>query len=153
MVPRAQWDKRSPWVGLILAALATGLPAACQADGWHNAALATRSLDQWLDQNFSDLKATLPNLKEQIEAGEVRAGLDYQALQERAKAASAPTTPKSKTGPGKAGTLVGKLNPQQQALMGQKAADCLEILACMNPQNIIPAEFPDFQLQQIPRVP
>lgn len=143
------------WVGqclLLAVVLCAGLRAGhCLADGWHNAALATGSLDQWLNQNFSDLKSALPNLKEQIKEAEVKSGRDYKELQERANKASGSPATKPKSGLGKAGSIQGKLNPQQQALMGRKSADCLEVLACMNPQNIFPQEFPQFQLEQIPR--
>lgn len=132
---------------LVGAALAISLsPVTVLADGWHNAALATSSLDQWVNQTFSEMKSAMPAIQEQIKSGEVQAGRDYKALQERANAA---TGAKPKTD--KTGTLTGKLNAKDQALMGKKAGDCLEILACMNPENIFPAEFPMFQLQQIPR--
>lgn len=129
-------------------ALVIGLgPGRALADGWHNAALATSSLDQWVNQTFSEMKSAMPAIQEQIKSGEVQAGRDYKALQERANAATGAAKPKS----GRTGTLSGKLNAQQQAMMGKKAGDCLEILACMNQENIFPAEFPNFQLQQIPR--
>ena len=136
------------WLPLALVLLLLQQPVS--ADGWHNAALATSSLDQWLNQSLAGLQAAAPNVKEQIGgANELKSGRNIDDLKNRAKG-SKPAAAAGKKPVMKGGKIQGQLTPQQQALLGQKARECMEILACMDPQNIFPAEFPTFQLQQIP---
>jgi hypothetical protein len=140
---------RIPAVAAVVAWLALCLPRVeLRADGWHGAAMATASLDEWLNKTFADLKTSLPDIKEQLRAAEATAGTNIADLQKRAQQAGAAD---DKSGLAQKAGLRGKLSAQQQMLLGRKAADCLEILGCMNPQNIFPAEFPNFPMQQIPR--
>jgi hypothetical protein len=123
------------------------LAATARGDGWHNAALATSSLDQWLSQSLGQLKQAIPDIEQKAKSTEVRAVTNLQDLKDKAKN----KTETGKKEPAARGKLQNQLTPQQQQLLAQKSRDCMEVLACMDPQNIFPAEFPTFQLNQIPK--
>lgn len=133
-------------VGAAALALALGaLPGAGRADGWHNAALATASLDQWL----SDLKREVPDIVNLLSGTQLRAGKGAEGLKElQERLGNGKDAGGGPRGPG--GRLDAKLTPQQQALLARKVNDCMEVLAYMDPRNIIPTEFPTFQLGKIP---
>jgi len=118
-------------------------PASALADGWHNAALTTSSLDDWL----SDVKQAIPDVMQRLNSTELVSGQGLEALRKRAKEGRA--SGGSGRFPRRAGTIESDLTPQQQALLGRKADDCLEALAFMKPENILPSEFPDFPLQKL----
>lgn len=111
------------------------------ADGWHNAALATKSLDDWL----SELKRAIPDLDKRLQEHGLRASNDIEALKRRVEVGK-----KRAPGPTAGGKIHAEFTPEQLALLERKAADCMEVLAYMKPENIYPREFPDFQLQKIP---
>lgn len=123
--------------------------------GWHNAALATASLDEWT----ADVREAIPEIRKQLDqaaAPEMSAYRDIEKLRQAAKNATGEdaagedaTSPTG--GPGRAGTILTDLTPEQRALLGRKAQDCLEIIAYMEPDNIIPEEFPRFKLQNVPQ--
>ncbi|HWB12185.1 MAG TPA: hypothetical protein VG826_23360 [Pirellulales bacterium] len=119
------------------------------ADGWHNAALATSSLDQWL----ADVKAAVPNLDKKMSSSELKAGHDLSEFKKgREKNGSSGSDKKpGKGAPRQGGSIAAELTPEQQQLVGRKANDCLEALAFMDPKNIFPREFPNFQLEKIPK--
>lgn len=123
------------WVFMAVAAL---------ADGFHNAAMVTKSIDDWL----ADVKQAIPDLADRMSGQELRSGRGAAALQDRIAEATGKSRP---AGPRRTGSLEGRLNAQQQALLARKSNDCLEILAYMDAGNIFPREFPDFPMQLIPR--
>lgn len=119
------------------------------AHGWHNAALATASLDEWT----ADVKAAIPEIRDALEgqgASKIESYGELGQLKEAAgdypgKAAGGSTAKVSR-----ARTIqVDRLTPEQQALLGRKAKDCLEIMAYMDRGNIIPVEFPKFKLSSV----
>jgi hypothetical protein len=116
------------------------------ADGWHNAALTTSSLDQWL----ADVKAAVPSLDKKMRSNEVKAGRDLSELKKGRDKNGDSGSGSKPGGPRKAGSMVAELTPEEQQLVGRKANDCLEALAFMDPGNIFPREFPNFQLKRIP---
>jgi len=120
-------------------------PVSLRADGWHNAALATASLDEWL----SDVKRAIPDLDSRLGKSTLTAGRGPEGLIDRAAAAegSAGDLP---GGPDRRASIQSNLTAEQRALLGRKANDCVEVLAYMHPKNIIPREFPRFQLSKIP---
>jgi len=129
---------------LLATAIFSGLVLPAAGHGFHNAAMATRSLDEWL----ADVRRGIPNLD--LGAGgtaEMRSGRDLDALRSEAAQAGTPRPPARPT---RRGSLDIRYSPQQQALLARKGNDCLEILAYMDPQNIYPSEFPNFQLSKIP---
>jgi hypothetical protein len=123
---------------LLLLALA---PAAVRADGWHNAALATASLDEWL----RDLRRGIPDFDARLGRTTLTAGRGPEGLIDRAAAAGG-----AAGGSDRGASIQANLTPEQQALLGRKANDCMEVLAYMHPNNIIPREFPKFKLSKIP---
>jgi hypothetical protein len=66
----------------------------------------------------------------------------------KGKGAGAKTS--AKRGARRGGQILADLTPQQQALLARKGQDCLELLAYLDPKNIIPREFPNFQLNKVP---
>jgi hypothetical protein len=115
-------------------------PAA--ADGFHNAALVTKSLDEWL----ADVRSAVPDIDERMEGHELTSGRDIEVL--KGKGAGAKTS--AKRGARRGGQILADLTPQQQALLARKGQDCLELLAYLDPKNIFPHEFPNFQLDKVP---
>ncbi|MBI3461607.1 MAG: hypothetical protein HY000_00895 [Planctomycetes bacterium] len=113
------------------------------ADGYHGVAERTKNIDEWLQQVLRDVHA--PGLADQLGGTELRAGKP-EDLKKKAEDKS--------SGSGKmkmpAGKLQAELSPQQQQMLGRKAGECLEILAFLEPQNVLKREFPDFQMSQIP---
>ncbi|MCL6505293.1 MAG: hypothetical protein K6T86_21675, partial [Pirellulales bacterium] len=109
-------------------------------DGFHNAALLTNSLDQWVSQ----LSQTVPEVGQALSGGELRAGESLKELKKKAAQGKAATGAQ-----GGKGKLQTHLTAQQQTMLARLAAnDCLEILAYMDPKNILPYEFPDFPLER-----
>ncbi|MEO8166319.1 MAG: hypothetical protein ABI619_13075, partial [Betaproteobacteria bacterium] len=128
---------------LLWAVLATQ-PVA--ADGWHNPVLQVDSIDAWL----RDAKAAIPDLDQQLGSSSLRAGRsieDLRKLGEKRSPKKQADAPNAKRGtPVLGGNLQAKLTDEQQALLARKANDCLQVLAFMKEGNIIPREFPQFQI-------
>ncbi len=126
----------------IAAAVAVLLaPTAVRADGWHNAALATSSLDQWLQ----DVRTGIPDLAQRLGGSSLQSGRGSEAIKRAAESASAAPDQTARES-ARGGTIQANLTPQQRALLGRKANDCMDVLAFMDQGNIIPREFPNFQL-------
>lgn len=128
----------------VLMALISGaycLPA--RGHGFHNAALLTSSLDEWVSQ----LSKTVPEVGEALGSAQIKAGTDPEELQKMLAKAKAQ---KSKDGGAASGRKIhAQLSAEQQEMLANLAAkDCLEILAYMDPKNIIPEEFPNFPLRR-----
>jgi len=134
------------WRWLCLAVAGCGLsPAIALAHGWHNAALTTASLNDWL----ADVRQAIPDLMQRMNTTELRSGEGLEALRKRGQAAAEPGG-KATRGPKRpAGTIQSELTPRQQALLGRKADDCLEAMAFMLPENIYPTEFPNFPMEKL----
>ena len=130
-----------------IAALALCGEPAARADGFHNAALVTSSLDQWLN----DVQQAIPQLRGAFGNTELRASRDIEQLKRRAKEAG----PSSKSSLGSGliarGRLQVDLSPEQQQVLMRKGKDGLEVLAFLEPKNVFPHEFPNFPLQRIPQ--
>ena len=130
-------------VGVTMLCLFPGSEA--DAHGFHNTALTTSSLDQWL----RDVKQAIPDLEERMLNGRRPPG----------QAGPAPAPPGG-TGPEGArpdlppgrvvGTIETQLTPEQRAILNRKASDCMQILAHLSPPNVIPEEFPTFDISRIP---
>jgi hypothetical protein len=114
------------------------------ADGWHNASLATASLDDWL----RDIKAAVPELDKRLQNSKLKAGSSIEDLKNAASGTKNTETDTAGTVP--QGGSLKNLTAQQQAILSRKATDCLEVLALMDAKNIFPAEFPTFKLGKIP---
>jgi hypothetical protein len=144
--------RRTTTITLLGSALliATVWPVAALADGWHNASLQTGTLDQWLDQQLGSMRSAMPRGLPGKGAGQLQAGNDIEALKNRVKQ-STPANGAAPKAPLQGGRIVGKLTPQQQAMLGRAAGECLQVLACMDRRNIFPHEFPNFPMQQIPK--
>lgn len=129
-----------------VAVLSQALSSRALGHGFHNAALATSSLDQWL-QGF---RQSMPDLDERLNAlreNELKSGRDPEVLKERAAQG---TSEKPTAKPARRGSLQSNLDAQQRALMGFQGSQCLEVMAYLDPKNIFPEEFPTFQLSKIP---
>lgn len=113
------------------------------AHGWHNAALTTASLDEWL----ADVKSAVPDIMARVTESELRAGRDLSELRKDQDKYD----PDAGGRPRRGGQIESRLTPQQQELLGRKANDCLEALAFMDPRNIFPDEFPRFDMSAIPK--
>ncbi len=144
---------RSPPYVVALAMLAVLLaasfgPAPVAADGWHNASLATASLDEWL----KDVKQVVPDLEQKLGIATLKAGRGADDLRRLANQSKpAPAAEDQPSGlPAGGGKIKANFTAEERALLGRKANDCMEILAYMDPKNIYPAEFPTFQLNKIP---
>jgi hypothetical protein len=136
-----RWRRFLLAAGVCLAAFGSADDA--HAHGWHNAALTTASLDEWL----ADVKAAVPDIMARVTESELRAGRDLAELRKaRGKAGSTMAGQ-----PRRGGQIESRLTPQQQELLGRKANDCLEALAFMDPKNIFPEEFPRFDMSAIPK--
>ena len=116
------------------------------ADGWHNASLSTASLDEWMN----DIKTQVPQVSSRIDKSSLKSGQGPEELQRLAEEAAQRGAPPKAGAPPQAGQLNANFTPEQVALLGRKANDCLEIMAFMDNRNIFPREFPRFQLSQIP---
>ena len=114
-----------------------------QGHGWHNAALTTSSLDEWL----ADVKAAVPDIMARVTESELRAGRDLSELRKGQGKDDSVVGGRPRRG----GQIESRLTPQQQELLGRKANDCLEALAFMDPRNIFPEEFPRFDMSAIPQ--
>jgi hypothetical protein len=128
-------------VAFVAAAMLVALPSVVWADGWHNASLATASLDDWL----RDIRASVPEVADRLDKSQLKSGASIDDLKKANRPASEDTADAKPIG--------GKLNnlsQQQQAVLSRKAADCMEVLAYMDTKNIFPREFPTFQLGKIP---
>lgn len=122
-------------------------PLAAFGHGWHNAALTSSSLSDWL----SDVKAAVPDVLKRLDQTELRAVGNLDELKRRVKTSSSKQEKEGGNSgrPGRAGVIEAELSPQQRALLSRKADDCLEALAFMMPENIFPEEFPKFPVDQI----
>lgn len=128
---------------ILIALLAAFAPAAAFAHGWHNAALTTSSLDEWL----SDVKQAIPDVMKRLDSSELVSGQGLEELRKRTQAGKTPG--RTRGLPNRTRTIDSELSPQQQALLGRKADDCIEALAFMQPDNIVPEEFPNFPMDKI----
>lgn len=120
-------------------------PAPARGHGWHNAALATSSLEEWL----SDVQRAIPDILKRANETELRAGRGLEDLRK-----SRPNQGKDRPNAAadrRGRQILSTLTPQQQELLGRKADDALEALAFMEPNNIVPEEFPRFDLSKIPQ--
>lgn len=116
-----------------------------RAHGFHNAALTTSSLDQWL----ADVKKVLPEIDEEMAAGQAQPGPTPKETTPRA--ARRADGAKPALPPGRvAGRIETQLTPKERSLLNRKASDCLDVLAYLSPKNVIPEEFPDFELSKVP---
>lgn len=129
--------RRARWIllGVILQGAILQEPA--RADGWHNAALATSSLDDWL----RDIKAVVPDLDNRLKRAGLRGGANLEDLKKKNQGGG-PDDGAPRAG----GKLQNALTAQEQAVLARKANDCLEVLAYMKNENIFPSEFPMFPL-------
>jgi hypothetical protein len=156
----------STWLGAGFAPLVVaGLMASASADGWHSVPLQTSSMEQWWAQNMTNLERAAPQPPKgtQVQAAgdknkttELRSGADAKKLGQGGQG-SKPAEANKKSPGGKLqnqaqadNPLKGELSQQQKYVAGRIAADSLETLAYMDTRNIIPREFPDFDLRQIP---
>ncbi|MBN2578152.1 MAG: hypothetical protein JXB10_04100 [Pirellulales bacterium] len=130
---------------LAAVALCAGVVGPTLADGFHNAALVTKSLDEWM----KDVKQAIPDIDARLSGAQLQSGRDLKKLAKKAADTQQKKGPLSGAARN-AGQIQSDLTPQQRALLGRKGRDCLEILAYMDPKNIIPREFPDFPLQKVP---
>lgn len=136
---------------LLVVGLALSHATACRprvwADGWHNAALATASLEEWL----RDIKQAVPDIEKRMNTAALRAGRDPEALKKMLAEARDANDSATTADSGIFGRQIQtQFTEQERALLGRKARDSLEILAFMDPKNIFPREFPRFQLEKIP---
>ncbi len=105
--------------------------------------LSTSSLDEWL----VDIKEIVPEVEETI-------------LTRKAPSSGAPAQPSNPapTAPGKpalppgrvAGRIETQLTTAQRELVNRKAAECVDVLAHLTPQNVILEEFPKFDMSRVP---
>ena len=118
-----------------------------QADGWHGAAMSTSSIDDWLN----DLKTVIPDIKDRLKTTDLQSSADLESLKKKLEEAKKnPPKTTTTTTPPRGGKLdVSKMSPQQKALLGKKAMDCMEILAWLDRPNIYPSEFPMFPVEKI----
>lgn len=128
--------------GLALGHLAD-MPSA-RAHGWHNAALTTSSLEEWL----GDVQRAIPDILKRATETELHAGRGLDELKKKRQAAK---DQRGMLGPQRGRRIESQLTPQQQELLGRKAEDALEALAFMDPANIYPEEFPRFDLSKVPQ--
>lgn len=128
--------------GLLAGSLFDAAPV--RAHGWHNAALTTSSLDEWL----GDVQQAIPDILKRATETELHAGRGLEDLKNK-RQGTAKNQPGM--GPQRGRQIISQLTPQQQELLGRKAEDALEALAFMDPANIFPQEFPRFDLSQIPK--
>jgi len=137
-----RWEGRG---ALLAAALWIAFsPHEGAAHGFHNAALATNSLQQWLSQ----VKRAVPTLDERrLGESALKSGRDVQALKDRAAGADA-----ARGSPAfqRRAAIQSQMDARQQALRAMVASQCLELLAYLDRRNIYPEEFPTFALQRIP---
>lgn len=129
--------------GLMLACLFAPTPA--RGHGWHNAALTTSSLEEWL----GDVQRAIPDILKRANETELRAGRGLADLKK-----TRPNQGKGRpnaSGDQRGRQILSTLTPQQQELLGRKADDALEALAFMDPNNIFPEEFPRFDLSKVPQ--
>lgn len=121
------------------------VPAPARGHGWHNAALATSSLEEWL----GDVQRAIPDILKRATETELRAGRGLEDLRKSRpdQGKERPNAPADQRGR----QIISTLTPQQQELLGRKADDALEALAFMDPNNIFPEEFPRFDLSKIPQ--
>ena len=140
-------DRMKSLVWLPAAVLAVLAPSSALAHGWHNAALTTSSLDDWL----ADVKRAVPDVLQRLNATEMTAGEGLEALRKRNQAAGRQSgvIGGARRPLDRSRKIDSQLTVQQQALLGRKADDCLEALAFMLPENIVPEEFPNFPMEKI----
>ena len=114
------------------------------AHGFHNSALTTSSLDRWLD----DVRQAIPDLDERMISSRSQPGPDTP--KPAPQPGPAPAGDRPELPPGRVGTIQTQLTPQQRAILNRKASDCMQILAHLSPQNVIPEEFPTFDISRVP---
>jgi len=85
-----------------------------------------------------DVKAAIPpDFEQGLSSASSKSGHGAEDLKRAAESASAVSAATAK--PARRGaTIQANLTPQQQALLGRKANDCMEVLAFMDQGNIIP---------------
>lgn len=125
------------------------LAVSSHADGWHNPVLTIPNVNQFLQQATANLPI-VPQSADEGSTTELRSGSNVEDLKKLSGGATKGPKTKSKTKtPARGGTLQANLNPEQQALVARAANDCLDILAYMSADNIIPREFPDFPMARM----
>lgn len=122
---------RGAWV------LAFCVSSLAHADGWHGAAMSTRSLDDWL----TEVKRAVPDLDKRLVSSELKSGVNSEDLGR---------TPGVGRAPIGGGRVQDNFTPEQRVMLARKAQDCLDVLAYMDPKNINPNEFPQFPMDKIP---
>jgi|GEM_PF-1285839 len=138
----ARWQAR--WALLAPVLWLAFSPHEGAAHGFHNAALTTNSLAQWLNQ----VKRAVPTLDERrLGESTLKSGRDVQALKDRAASGDAV---RGSPGFQRRAAIQSQMDAQQQALRAMVASQCLELLAYLDRRNIYPEEFPTFPLQRIP---
>ncbi len=125
------------------------------ADGWHNAALSTGSLDDWMNQlkrSVPDLDQRLSKVKDGTGTASLQSGRGIDALRQKARQldGQANTSPASQPTRINRTGRIGADMTRDQMVSARLANDCLEVLQYMNRDNIIPQEFPTFQLEKMP---
>jgi hypothetical protein len=123
--------------------VATILLIQCElcADGFHGAAMATKSLDDYLNE----IKRQVPQAVASLERSELRAVTPEQLKKKRAEDAAKP-----KGGAARGGKIEARLTEGEIQSRTLIAKDCLSALAYLDNRNINPAEFPTFPLEKIP---
>ena len=111
------------------------------ADGFHGAAVATKSLDDYLNS----IKSSVPDVIEKMQRAEMRA-LDPEQLKDKFGKKGA-----LQGGVPVGGKIQANLTPDQLRKRTQVAAICAETLVYLDAGNVLPHEFPDFPINQIPK--
>ena len=153
-------------------------PVPSFADGWHNATLGSKSIDNWL----ADVRAVIPGFS--VNAAD--SGGTKPTVPSGAKpTVPGGTKPALPSLPGRrdsvgamkhtladdeaehrnqlsheseshqlsyehGGVLPVQLTAAQKIVLDRKALECLEVLAYMDQKNIFPNEFPNFPMDRIP---
>ena len=131
------------------------------ADGWHSNVLTTGNTNQWISQWSQGIPdpRSLSGKAPSSQTSQLKSGTKIDALKDKNKPnppskgdSTTNKTPQGTAGQPPAGGRLqaDQLTPEQLALVNQKARECVEVLACMDPRNIFPNEFPNFPMQQIP---
>ncbi len=94
------------------------------------------------------LTPAIPDLDQRVGQASGQIGQGADAIKRLAGAASDDPGAPAKQ-PARGGTIRANLTPQQQALLGRKAVDCMQVLAFMDQGNIYPREFPNFQFNKM----
>lgn len=111
------------------------------ADGFHGAAVATKSLDDYLNS----IKSSVPDVIEKMQRSEMRSLSPEQVKDKFGKKNAL------QGGAPIGGKIEANLTPDQRRKRTQVAAMCAETLQFLDADNVLPREFPDFPINQISR--